>query len=201
MFNAGQCCCGIERFYVHDRRYDAFVERAVAWAGALKLGNPLDQETTLAPMAHARFAAHVRQQIDAAVAAGATAHLGPDPADDCGAYMGPQILTDVTHDMDVMHEESFGPVVGIMRVDDDDEAVRMMNDSRYGLTARVRIPGMAVAATAIYELAFLNIKAARGVRSHFNADTLFDRVGGAIMAGGAGVQPPQAYHAGKVHRL
>ncbi|WP_299646729.1 aldehyde dehydrogenase family protein [uncultured Jannaschia sp.] len=135
MFNSGQCCCGIERIYVHDRHYDAFVERAVAWAQAQVLGNPLDRETTIGPMAHARFAAHVRAQTEAAVAAGATAHLETDPADDGGAYLGPQVLTDVTHDMDVMREESFGPVVGIMRVEDDDEAVRLMNDSRYGLTA------------------------------------------------------------------
>ncbi len=135
MFNSGQCCCGIERIYVHARHYDEFVERAVAWARAQKLGDPLDPETTIGPMAHARFAAHVRAQTEAAVAAGATAHLEPDPADDGGAYLGPQVLTGVTHDMDVMREESFGPVVGIMRVADDDEAVRLMNDSRYGLTA------------------------------------------------------------------
>ena len=135
MFNSGQCCCGIERIYVHDRHYDEFVERAVAWAQAQKLGNPLDPDTTMGPMAHARFAAHVRAQTEAAVAAGATAHLEADPADDGGAYLGPQVLTGVTHDMDVMREESFGPVVGIMRVANDDEAVRLMNDSRYGLTA------------------------------------------------------------------
>ena len=135
MFNSGQCCCGIERIYVHDRHYDEFVERAVAWAQAQKLGNPLDPDTTMGPMAHARFAAHVRAQTEAAVAAGATAHLKTDPADDGGAYLGPQVLTGVTHDMDVMREESFGPVVGIMRVANDDEAVRLMNDSRYGLTA------------------------------------------------------------------
>ena len=135
MFNSGQCCCGIERIYVHDRHYDEFVERAVAWAQAQKLGNPLDPDTTMGPMAHARFAAHVRAQTEAAVAAGATAHLKTDPADDGGAYLGPQVLTGVTHDMDVMREESFGPVVGIMRVEGDDEALRLMNDSRYGLTA------------------------------------------------------------------
>ena len=135
LFNAGQCCCGIERIYVHDRVYDAFVERAVAFAKALKLGNPLDEATTLGPMAHARFAAEVRRQTADAIEAGAKAHLPANPADDGGAYLGPQVLTDVTHDMEVMREESFGPVVGIMRVKDDDEAVRLMNDSRYGLTA------------------------------------------------------------------
>jgi acyl-CoA reductase-like NAD-dependent aldehyde dehydrogenase len=135
MFNSGQCCCGIERIYVHETLYDAFVEKAVTWAKSLKLGDPMDPETTLGPMANVRFAAEVRRQIDAAVAAGAVAHLAKDPADDGGAYLTPQVLTGVTHDMEVMREESFGPVVGIMKVSGDDEAVALMNDSRYGLTA------------------------------------------------------------------
>lgn len=135
MFNSGQCCCGIERIYVHESLFDAFVEKAVTWAKALRLGDPLDPATSLGPMANARFARLVREQIDAAVRAGATAHLPVDPADDGGAYLTPQVLTNVTHDMAVMREESFGPVVGIMPVKDDDEAVRLMNDSRFGLTA------------------------------------------------------------------
>lgn len=135
MFNAGQCCCGIERIYVHHSLFDAFVDKAVAWAGALKLGNPLDPETTLGPMAHARFAQHVRAQTARAVEMGATAHLPVLPQDDGGAYLSPQVLTGVTHAMDVMREESFGPVVGIMPVQDDAEAVSFMNDSAYGLTA------------------------------------------------------------------
>lgn len=135
MYNSGQCCCGIERIYVHDSLYDAFVEKAVATVAGYRLGNPLDAETTLGPMAHARFAATVRQQIDAAVAAGAKAHIATMDADDGGAYLTPQVLTDVSHDMEVMREESFGPVVGIMKVASDDEAVRLMNDSHYGLTA------------------------------------------------------------------
>ena len=135
MFNSGQCCCGIERIYVHEKVYDAFLEKAVAWVKTLKLGNPLDPETTLGPMAHPRFAETVREQIRDALSKGATAHIEPLPEDDGGAYLSPQILTEVTHEMDVMREESFGPVVGIMRVADDAEAVRLMNDSSYGLTA------------------------------------------------------------------
>jgi len=135
MYNSGQCCCGIERIYVHDSLYDAFVERAVAMVNDYRLGNPLDEDTTMGPMAHRRFAAHVRRQIDEAVAAGATAHIARMDGDDGGAYLTPQVLTDVTHAMEVMREESFGPVVGIMKVRDDDEAVAMMNDSHYGLTA------------------------------------------------------------------
>ena len=135
MFNSGQCCCGIERIYVHESLFESFVEKAVAIVRGYTLGNPLDPETTIGPMAHVRFAQEVRAQIDEALADGATAHIEKMPADDGAAYLTPQILTDVTHDMRVMRDESFGPVVGIMPVSDDDEAVRLMNDSRFGLTA------------------------------------------------------------------
>jgi len=135
MFNSGQCCCGIERIYVVESLYDQFVEKAVAIVNGYKLGNPLDAETTIGPMAHKRFAAEVRSQIDEAVSAGAKAHIDTFAEDDSGAYLTPQILTDVTHDMRVMREESFGPVVGIMKVKDDAEAIRLMNDSDFGLTA------------------------------------------------------------------
>ncbi|MBB4208935.1 acyl-CoA reductase-like NAD-dependent aldehyde dehydrogenase [Roseinatronobacter bogoriensis subsp. barguzinensis] len=139
MFNSGQCCCGIERIYVHESLYDAFVDKAVAWVRGQRLGNPLEHDTTMGPMAHARFAAIVRGQIADAVAAGARAliDVAEFPADDGGAYLAPQILVDVTHDMAVMREESFGPVVGIMPVRDDAEAIALMNDCDYGLTASI----------------------------------------------------------------
>ncbi len=135
MFNAGQCCCGIERIYVHESLFDQFVEKAVGIVKGYQLGNPLDPETTMGPMAHVRFANEVRLQISEAVALGATAHIAPFDADDGGAYLTPQILTNVTHDMRVMRDESFGPVVGIMQVRDDAEAIALMNDSQFGLTA------------------------------------------------------------------
>jgi len=139
MFNAGQCCCGIERIYVHESLYEAFVEKSVAWVNALKLGNPFEADTTLGPMANKRFAAVVRAQIAEAVAQGAKPLIDPAnfPADDGGAYLAPQILVNVNHSMRVMMEESFGPVVGIMKVKDDAEAIALMNDSPYGLTASV----------------------------------------------------------------
>lgn len=139
MYNAGQCCCGIERIYVHESLYDAFVEKAVKWVSALKLGNPFDATTTIGPMANKRFAAVVRAQIAEAIAAGAKALIDPKlfPEDDGGAYLAPQILVNVDHSMRVMMEESFGPVVGIMKVRDDAEALRLMNDSPYGLTASI----------------------------------------------------------------
>lgn len=135
MFNSGQCCCGIERIYVHESLYDAFVEKAVAIVQGYKLGHPMEAETTIGPMANVRFADEVRAQISEAVADGAKAHIETFAQDDGGAYLTPQILTDVTHDMRVMRDESFGPVVGIMPVKDDDEAVALMNDSQFGLTA------------------------------------------------------------------
>jgi acyl-CoA reductase-like NAD-dependent aldehyde dehydrogenase len=137
MFNAGQCCCGIERIYVAEQHFDAFVAKAVAIVSGYKLGNPLDPETTLGPMAHKRFADEVRAQTAEAIADGAKAHIPTFAEDDGGAYLTPQILTNVTHDMRVMREESFGPIVGIMSVKDDAEAIRLMNDSDFGLTASV----------------------------------------------------------------
>jgi acyl-CoA reductase-like NAD-dependent aldehyde dehydrogenase len=138
MYNAGQCCCGIERIYVHESLYASFVEKSVAWVGQLRLGNPFDAATTLGPMAHRRFAQTVRDQTAEAIAAGARSLLDPARfADDGGAYLAPQLLVDVNHAMRVMKEESFGPVVGIMPVRDDEEAIALMNDSPYGLTASI----------------------------------------------------------------
>ena len=137
-FNSGQCCCGIERIYVNESLYDAFVEKSVAWVSNYKLGNPLEQETTLGPMANKRFAKVVRQQVADAVSRGAKALVDPKlfAADDGeSAYVAPQILVNVDHSMEFMTEETFGPAVGIMKVKNDDEAIALMNDSKYGLTA------------------------------------------------------------------
>jgi acyl-CoA reductase-like NAD-dependent aldehyde dehydrogenase len=137
MYNAGQCCCGIERIYVAENLYKDFVDKSVAWVNALTLGNPLEQETTIGPMANKRFADEVRAQTREAVAQGAKALIDPKAfkADDGGTYLMPQILTGVNHQMRVMRDESFGPVVGIMPVKSDEEALTLMNDCQYGLTA------------------------------------------------------------------
>ncbi|WP_296015306.1 aldehyde dehydrogenase family protein [uncultured Agrobacterium sp.] len=137
-YNSGQCCCGIERIYVNEALFDAFVEKSVAWVSNYKLGNPLEQETTLGPMANKRFAKVVRQQVADAMSKGAKALVDPKlfPADEGeSAYVAPQILIDVDHSMEFMTEETFGPAVGIMKVKNDDEAIKLMNDSKYGLTA------------------------------------------------------------------
>lgn len=139
-FNSGQCCCGIERIYAHENVYDAFVEGCAELTRKYRLGNPLDPETTLGPMVKASAADFVRGQIEEALGAGARALIDTTifPADRYGTpYMAPQILVDVDHSMRVMTEESFGPVVGIMKVRDDDEAIALMNDSDFGLTAAI----------------------------------------------------------------
>jgi acyl-CoA reductase-like NAD-dependent aldehyde dehydrogenase len=140
MFNSGQCCCGIERIYVHRSVYDEFVRGAEELTRTYRLGNPLDPATTLGPMVSTGAAAFVRAQVAEAIGQGAVAHIDAASfANDAPGtpYLAPQILTNVSHGMRVMMEETFGPVVGIMPVASDDEAVALMNDSPYGLTAGV----------------------------------------------------------------
>ena len=139
-FNSGQSCCGIERIYAHADLYDAFVAAFVAQTAQYRLGNPTEAEVNLGPMVRASAADFVRGQIDEAVVAGARALINAKEfaADAPGTpYLAPQVLVDVDHSMRVMSEESFGPVVGIMKVASDDEAVACMNDSDFGLTASV----------------------------------------------------------------
>ncbi|MET4695859.1 aldehyde dehydrogenase family protein [Endozoicomonas lisbonensis] len=139
-FNSGQSCCGIERIYVHERVFDAFIARAVALIKAYRLGRPDDPETTLGPMVRTSAAEFVREQVNEAVQQGAIAHIDPDlfPMNKTGTpYMAPQLLTGVDHTMRIMTEESFGPVVGVQKVSSDEEAIALMNDSEFGLTASV----------------------------------------------------------------
>ncbi|GAA5803780.1 aldehyde dehydrogenase [Helicostylum pulchrum] len=140
-FNSGQCCCSIERCYVDQSIYDNFVEKAVALTKTYVLGDPNNQETTLGPMANIKFANNVRDQIADAIKKGAkplidTEKLFPAAKHDTG-FVAPQILVDVDHSMTVMTEETFGPVLCIMKVSSDEEAIKLMNDSKYGLTASI----------------------------------------------------------------
>jgi acyl-CoA reductase-like NAD-dependent aldehyde dehydrogenase len=139
-FNSGQSCCAIERIYVHRDVYDRFVDGLIVVARSFRLGDPTDPETTLGPLVRPAAADFVRTQIQDAVAAGARAcvdakQFAPDAPET--AYLAPQVLTGVDHGMRIMTEETFGPAVGVMAVGSDDEAVRLMNDSRYGLTAAI----------------------------------------------------------------
>jgi acyl-CoA reductase-like NAD-dependent aldehyde dehydrogenase len=139
-YNSGQSCCGVERIYVHEAVWKPFLDDFVEAASRYRLGDPLDPETGLGPMASARGAASVREQVRRAVRAGASAHIPSQlfPADTGdGPCLMPQVLTGVDHSMALMREETFGPVAGIMKVTGDDEAVRLMNDSPYGLTASI----------------------------------------------------------------
>ncbi len=139
-FNSGQSCCGIERIYVHRDIHDAFVEGFAALTARYVLGNPLEPETTLGPMVRTSAADLVRGHIAEALDHGARALIDPAqfPANREGTpYLAPQVLVDVNHGMKVMSEESFGPVVGIMPVASDEEAIAYMNDSEFGLTASV----------------------------------------------------------------
>ena len=139
-FNSGQSCCGLQRIYVHDTLHDAFVEGFVALTRQYVLGNPLDAATTLGPVVRTAAADGIRAQIAASVSAGArpaideklfAASLAGTP------YLAPQVLLEATHEMPVMREEIFGPVAGIMRVRSDEQAIELMNDSAFGLTAAV----------------------------------------------------------------
>lgn len=139
-FNSGQSCCGIERIYVHESLFDEFVERAVALVRQYKLGRSDDPETTPGPLVRSDAADFVRAQIAEAVEQGARAHIDPAefPLDAPGTpYLAPQVLTNVNHEMRVMTEESFGPVVGIQKVASDEEALALMDDSEFGLTAAI----------------------------------------------------------------
>ena len=137
-FNSGQSCCAIERIYVHKNNYDEFVEKYVNRVNQYRLGNPLDQATTLGPMVNSKAANFVCEQIKQAVSMGAktcideTSFSTSKPGT---PYRAPQVLIDVDHTMSIMKDETFGPVVGIMKVSSDSRAIELMNDSVYGLTA------------------------------------------------------------------
>jgi acyl-CoA reductase-like NAD-dependent aldehyde dehydrogenase len=139
-FNSGQSCCGIERIYAHEKIYDAFVEGFVKLTRQYRLGNPTESNVNLGPMVRARAAEFARGQVKEAIAAGAKSLVDAKefPADKPGTpYMAPQVLVSVNHSMRLMNEESFAPVIGIMRVKSDEEAIALMNDSQYGLTAAI----------------------------------------------------------------
>lgn len=136
--NAGQTCLSVERCYVHSKIYEPFVEACVRKANELRVGNGMDPETDIGPMIHERQLRIVEQQVEDARARGARvltggrrlAELGPN-------FYAPTVLADVHHDMEIMREESFGPVLPIMPFDTEDEAVRLANDSQYGLAASI----------------------------------------------------------------
>ena len=139
-FNSGQSCCGLQRVYVHHGVYQRFVDGFVELTRRYALGDPTDDRTTLGPLVRTAAADTVRAQIAASIAAGARGAIPETsfPESIAGTpYLAPQVLLDVNHSMPVMREEIFGPVAGIMKVSSDEEAVDLMNDSDFGLTAAV----------------------------------------------------------------
>jgi acyl-CoA reductase-like NAD-dependent aldehyde dehydrogenase len=139
-FNSGQSCCGLQRVYVHHGVYQRFVDGFVELTRAYLLDDPTQEATTLGPLVRTAAADGVRVQIDASVTAGARAAIAESAFGKSRPgtpYLAPQVLLDVNHRMPVMREEIFGPVAGVMQVGSDDEAVALMNDSDYGLTAAV----------------------------------------------------------------
>ncbi len=141
MYNTGQSCCAVERIYVHEAIHDAFVGHFLAAVAALRMGNPMDDASTLGAITRAPQIAVLQAQVADALAKGATLRCGgaavPGPFDGQGNWFAPTVLTEVDHRMDLMREESFGPIIGIQKVADDATALALMNDSRYGLTASV----------------------------------------------------------------
>ncbi len=154
-FNSGQSCCGIERILVDQKVYEDFVQKLVVQAKALVVGDPRDENTTMGPVIRTEAAGRIRRVVAAAISAGATPLVDPAlfPIAQPGTpYVAPQVLVDVTPDMEVVREETFGPVVVVIPVADDAEAVRVINDDRYGLTASIWTEDVEVALQLADEL-------------------------------------------------
>jgi len=140
MYNTGQSCCSVERIYVHEKIHDAFVAHFVETVRGYRLGDPMSEDTYIGAITRAPQLAVLQAQVDDAVAKGGKLLLGGKTRPGPGHWFEPTVFSHVNHTMDLMREESFGPVIGIQKVGGDEEAVRLMNDTRYGLTAGVYTP-------------------------------------------------------------
>ena len=142
-YNAGQSCCSVERIYIHHTIYDAFVEAFVNEVQSFQIGDPTQEGIYIGPLARKAQIAFLEAQIQDALSKGASLRLGGQRLDRKGYYFAPTVLTHVNHSMEVMREESFGPIIGLQSVQDDEEAISLMNDTAYGLTAGVYTPNQA----------------------------------------------------------
>ncbi len=140
MYNTGQSCCSVERIYVHEKIHDAFVAHFVETVRGYRMGDPLSEATYIGAITRAPQLKVLQAQVDDALAKGGQLLLGGQAGPGPGNWFEPTVFSNVDHRMDLMREESFGPVIGIQKVAGDDEAVRLMNDTRYGLTAGVYTP-------------------------------------------------------------
>lgn len=136
-YNNGQSCCSVERIYVHEKVYDAYVSAFVTEVKSYKIGAPLAENVYIAALTRKEQPAFLAAQVKDAISKGAELLCGGNIISDAGNYFEPTVLTNVNHNMDLMKEESFGPIIGIMKVADDAEAINLMNDTVYGLTAAV----------------------------------------------------------------
>ncbi len=158
MYNTGQSCCSVERIYVHERIHDAFVAAFVETVRGFKSGDPMSEDTYIGAITRAPQLDVLDSQVQDAKARGATLHTGGHRGKGPGNWYEATVFSNVTHDMELMQEESFGPLIGIQKVSSDDEAVGLMNDTRYGLTAGVYTP---------------NAERAQSVLSRVNAGSLY----------------------------
>jgi len=137
LYNNGQSCCAVERVYVHEKIHDAFVEKLKSKMQAWTMGDPLAQSTLCGAITRRVHLSFLQAQVNDAVAKGAKLVLGGKAQEGKGNFFPPTLLLNANHTMDVMREETFGPLIGVMKVKDDAEAVTLMNDSEYGLTSSV----------------------------------------------------------------
>jgi len=136
-YNNGQSCCAVERIYVHEKIYDAYLAAFLEEVKSWKIGDPKTEGTYIGPLSRGSHISFLSSQVEDAVSKGATIMLGGNTLSGKGYFFEPTVLTHVNHDMSVMMEESFGPIIGIMKVKDDQEAIALMKDTEYGLTASV----------------------------------------------------------------
>jgi acyl-CoA reductase-like NAD-dependent aldehyde dehydrogenase len=136
-YNNGQSCCSVERIYVHEKKYDQFVNEFINEVKSYKAGQPVEEGVYIGPLTRKEQLNTIEQQINDAVVKGAQIKTGGKKIEGKGYYFEPTVLTNVNHTMSVMKDESFGPVIGIMKVKDDEEAIQLMRDTEYGLTASV----------------------------------------------------------------
>ena len=143
MYNTGQSCCSVERIYVHEKIHDAFVAAFVDTVRGFKVGDPMLDTTYIGAITRAPQLDVLDAQVADATAKGATLLTGGRRLPAPGNWYAPTVFTSVNHSMELMREESFGPIIGIQKVAGDAEAIRLMNDTRYGLTAGVFTPDAA----------------------------------------------------------
>jgi len=136
-YNNGQSCCAVERIYVHEKIYDQYIDAFLSEVKSFKVGVPTNDGVYIGPLSRKDQLNFLQQQVEEAIAKGAQLLVGGKPKNDKGYYFEPTVLANVNHDMQVMKEESFGPVIGIMKVKNDEEAIGLMQDTDYGLTAAV----------------------------------------------------------------